>query len=253
MSEIIVNIGYLLMLAAFVVRDMLRLRVLLVTAQTLLIGYALSQGAMAVAFWNALFVGINGFQVYGILKDRREVTLPESLQGVFRTSFAQLTPQEFLKIWNLGIDQEKTDDLLVAEGTVEQDLLYLVSGEVVVQRSGSTIAHLGSGYFLAEMSFLTGEETNAAVVAKGDVSLRIWSRKSLEQLRLRDSGLFIKFQNVLGADIVRKFQRTGTGHANPIMEKSWGEIQLCTSFESSGTEQERETEIWTEYSESQTH
>lgn len=61
--QILVNLGYIFMLAALTVRDILWLRILLVSAQLSLFSYGLITSNTPVAFWNALFFVINSYQV----------------------------------------------------------------------------------------------------------------------------------------------------------------------------------------------
>ncbi len=55
-EKVLINLGYVLMLLAFAVRDILWLRSILIGGQLSIMAYALSINNNIVAFWNILFV-----------------------------------------------------------------------------------------------------------------------------------------------------------------------------------------------------
>ena len=59
METILINLGYGLMLAALLARDILWLRIMVLTAQGSLATYGWSFGDPNVAVWNSIFVAIN--------------------------------------------------------------------------------------------------------------------------------------------------------------------------------------------------
>jgi hypothetical protein len=212
-TRVLVHIGYGLMLAALVARDILWLRALLVAAQTLIGLYAWRAGVPSIALWNALFVTINTVWVAHILRERRRVTLPEPLRALHAAHFAALTPPEFLRWWGQGTRRTLTGGRLATAGEYPDALFFLLDGTVRVTRQGALIAELPAGYFVAEMSLLTGDPANADVEAAGRVELVSWPSEDLRALRQRNPTLWSKIQSVLGHDIVAKIQRQQASRA----------------------------------------
>jgi hypothetical protein len=202
----LVNFGYILMLCAFLARDVLWLRLLLTIAQTLVVIYAFQNGVPLIAAWNLLFASINGIWVLVILRDRRTVTIPPDLAGTYTRHFAALTPQEFLRIWNQGRREVVVGQPLARDGEHPESLYFLTAGTARVSRQGTPITDLPAGHFVAEMSLLTGQPANADVDALGEVEAVRWTVEELTAIRQRNPVLWTKIQSVIGHDIVRKLQ-----------------------------------------------
>ena len=61
-------------LFAFLTRNALALRVLFISAQVIVVTYAMGRGIYPIAGWNTVFLGINVVWVIIILRERREVS-----------------------------------------------------------------------------------------------------------------------------------------------------------------------------------
>lgn len=209
----LVHFGYLLQLFALLARDVLWLRGILVAAQSVLATYAYLRGPefLPYVFWNALFVLINLYWVARLLRERAAVKLPDELRPVYERHFAALTAAEFLRLWRDGERQRVHDAQLVREGTRPDALYFLLSGAVSVRRNGRSLAVLGPGNFVAEMSLLTGERTTADAVAQGPVEYLAWPADRLARLRERNPMLWSKIQSVLGHDLVEKIKAHSAG------------------------------------------
>lgn len=206
-THVLVHVGYALMLAALVARDVLWLRALLVAAQSFIALYAWLRGVPSIAAWNALFVVINSVWVSTILRERREVTLPGALRTLHARHFAALTPPEFLRWWRQGTRQRIDRGRLATAGEQPDALFFILHGTVRVSKHGTRITDLPSGYFVAEMSLLTGDPANADVDALEPVDVMSWPTADLRAIRERNPALWTKIQSVLGHDVVAKIQR----------------------------------------------
>lgn len=204
----IVHVGYVLMLGAFLARDVLWLRSLLSCAQMLVVIYAFHSGVLSIAAWNLLFAVINAVWAGVILAERRKVALPPELRPVYTRHFAALTPQEFLRLWGQAHRETIRDRQLVRAGSRPDSLYFLLKGVLRVSRDGVLVTDLPSGYFAGEMSLLTGDPAIADVDAIGAVEVMRWSTAELHATRERAPLLWTKIQSVLGHDIVEKLQRT---------------------------------------------
>jgi CRP-like cAMP-binding protein len=208
MLPYLVNLGYFLMLCAVLSREMLRLRALFLSAQTTICAYALTMGLWSIAGWNALFVCINAIWIVKILRERRVVKLPEALRRWYERPFSVLTPQEFLRLWELGRHEDVRDARLTWENQTPASLYFLTKGHVRVQRGNRTIADVPAGFFIGEMSLITGRPATADVDAAGAVEVRCWPTADLNALRERDPALWTKVQSAIGLDLVEKIRRS---------------------------------------------
>ncbi|MCC7010188.1 MAG: cyclic nucleotide-binding domain-containing protein [Acidobacteria bacterium] len=207
MTAAFVHVGYALMLAALVARDILWLRGLLACAQSLIGFYAWRMGVPAIAAWNLLFVGVNATWVARILHERRAVSLPADLRALYERHFAALTPPEFLRWWRQGRRTRLRGVRLARDGEVPDALYFVMEGVVRITRRGEAVAELPAGYFVAEMSLITGQPANADADAVGEVDVVQWPLDELSSLRARNPVLWTKIQSVIGHDLVNKINR----------------------------------------------
>ena len=113
MNHVLLHLGYILMLIALAVCDILWLRSILISAQISLIFYSLLQGNLLVSFWNLIFVGINTFQVLRIIRERKPIEIDPSLIDLYTSAFRSMTPREFLYFWGLGQLKEAEKGILI--------------------------------------------------------------------------------------------------------------------------------------------
>ena len=213
MLPLLGNLAYGSMACAFVMRDALRLRTLLVVSQLLVIAYTLLAGVPVIAAWNVLYVSVNAYIAIQLLQERRAVTLPDDLRVLYDRHFSALSPGEFLRWWALGERAALGVAALAREGDRPDWLYFLLDGRVRVSRGGETIAELPAGYFVGEMSLLTDRPANADVDTSGPVVVQRWPRAGLAAIRERDPKLWTRIQSVIGHDLVEKIhlgERSGS-------------------------------------------
>ena len=66
---------------------------------------------------------------------------------------------------------------LMVEGEPGREFLIVLEGEATVHRGGKTIATVGTGDFLGELSVIAGVPRTATVTADTDMSLSVLSRR----------------------------------------------------------------------------
>ena len=202
----VANVAYLLMLLAFVTRDVLRLRSMLVVAQAVVIFYTYHNGVYLTAAWNAVYVCINAAMVVQIVRERRAVTVPADLRPLYDRHFSALSPQEFLRWWGEGERVTLANQPLTRAGERPDWLYFLLKGGVRVSRGADPVVDLPAGHFVAEMSVLTGAPASADVDADGAVEVVRWPRTALEDLQSSRPAFWIRIQSVIGLDLVQKIR-----------------------------------------------
>ena len=204
----LVHFAYVLMLSAFLARDILWLRGLLVCAQVSLATYASIIGVRSIAGWNVLFMCINIVWIVKILRERRAVTLPADLVPWHRQCFAPLAPGEFLRWWRLGHREWLPDGTrLMWDGKQPTAIYFLLAGTARVMRDGHFVCDLVPGQLVGEMSVITGEPANADVWTKGDTEIMRWQMDDVFAMRDSQPAVWGRFQSVIGRDLVDKVIR----------------------------------------------
>lgn len=204
--EVMVNAGYVSMLAGFLLRDVLWLRSALVVGQLSVTAYACAISRPSVAFWNGLFAVINAVWVARIARERRPVQIPEALRDLYDRVFRAMSPPEFLAFWAAGRTESWADRLVVGAGTQPPAVYLVLDGLARVERGGHVLSTLERGHFLAEMSFLTGQPASANIRGDGALATRAWSRDQLRVWQTSKPALFMKLQGIMGCDLAAKIR-----------------------------------------------
>ncbi len=205
MDSPLLHVANVLYLASYSVRDILWLRVLTVLAMLCLGWCYLACGATNALLWQGAFLVINLVQIGFLLHERRPVQLTPVQQKMIDGPLRPLTPRQVQRFTAKAEWAEFEDGQpLLRENTHLESLILVLSGKAVVRARGKDIAVLGEGQFVGEMSFLTGGNTTAEVVARGPVSCAQWPEKYVTEMIARDPDLGSAIQAALGTDLVKK-------------------------------------------------
>ena len=194
----------ILYLASYSVRDILWLRILTVVGMCMCIPYYVAEGVMPPVYWHVAFVAINLYHIVRLFIERKPIVLSEIESFIREHAFPNLTPHQVRRIvsdgeWKTYV----TGQQVVQEDAELESLILLYAGRVKVKSNNTTIAHLGAGQFVGEMSFLAGGRATADVTAVDDIKSIEWSESTV---RSADWGPELRsaFQAALGADVVGK-------------------------------------------------
>jgi len=203
------NGAYVLFLFSYLVRDILKLRLLSLVAGFLLIGYFLLQKEVSIdgVAWNVLFSIINIVQIYRLILERRPVRLRDEEHELHQLAFRSLTPRDFKRLCELSSFQDaNASERLVEPGKALERLMVILRGEVVVKTNDGRTRELRDGQFVGEMSYLTGKPPTAEVVASRPTRYASIPTGSLKKLLEQSSELRAAVQSILGMDLVHKLR-----------------------------------------------
>ena len=204
-SVIILNMGYALTFIALAIREVLWLRTTLTAAQISLFSYHYFYADnTSAAFWTAIFVIVNTYNIIKILLDRRPKMIPDEIRDLYYSIFKNLTSNEFLYFWNMGIIKSVKDKYLIKSGDHQNNLLLVLSGKANVEVNETPIASLDRGSFIAEISFLSGEPASADVHATGELIFVAWNSERLKNLKHDNPSFWMKLQHALSEDLIKK-------------------------------------------------
>jgi hypothetical protein len=204
----ITNIAYALMLAALGVRNILWLRIILITAQITFIVYGLTAPNLTILIWNSIFLAINTVQSVILIKRRQPIALPPEIEDLHENKFSDMSNRDFLYFWQIGNMLNFTDQIIIHEGEHQDKLLLILEGEARVIKASKEIAHLSRGDFVAEMSFLTEKPAFADVKTEGELACIVWDRENLSSLEKLNPVLWSKLQRTLSKDLITKVKKS---------------------------------------------
>jgi hypothetical protein len=206
--DILAHSYNLLYLTAFLVKDLLWLRVLLCIASVLEVLYSYNAGSSPLwpnILWCSAYILANTYQFYTIYQERRKLFLTEEERRVYLAMFSSMPEIIYKRLLNISeIRQYPDKSELIIEGEMCKELLLITDGIVCIEKHGQEITRVRNPAFMGEMSFLSGNRTTATVRAIGTVQCRVWQKKNLQDLINKDHDLHISLQTVFSLDLTQK-------------------------------------------------
>ena len=202
------HIASLLTVAAYILKDILWLRLL--TILSCFAGIAFNYFVpttplWTVIYWNVLFAVINVVQVAIIVKERSGVHFSEEEKELHETLFKNFAPFEFMKLMRIGKWLEaKQGQLLATEQQPIDSVMLIYNGLVAVETKGKEVAKLKDGNFIGEVTFMTGGAATATVRALQPTRYIAWPKEAIKQLLHRNPSMRFAMQALLSTDLSKK-------------------------------------------------
>ncbi len=202
--ELLIHGANILYLAAFMVRDILWLRILTVVASFCLVPYFYlrPEPLLTPIYWNLAFTALNVFWIIRILLERRPVKLNDDEQRLCELVFRTMTPREMLKILKLATWHEAdANECFVPRGEPLDRLMVIFSGKACVQVDGRNVTELQPGQFIGSISYVTGETAPANVVSLEPTRYVSWSKPALKTFMDKNPDLHSALKTTLAIDL----------------------------------------------------
>lgn len=203
------HVANALVLASYLVHDILPLRVLAAVANGCFLALFVVQQPRSPSSiaWQSLFMAINIVQVWRLILERRPVRFSADEQRLYQLAFRTLAPRELRRL--LGFAEWRTaarGERLVEEKQTLDAVLVVFSGEAAVIAGGRAVAQLSPGRFIGEMSFVTGAPTSASVDAASELRYVRFPSSELRRLFVRNPELRAAWQALIGHDLAAKLR-----------------------------------------------
>ncbi len=209
--DLLIHAANVLYLFAFMVRDILWLRILTVVAATCLIPYFYfrPEPLMAPIYWNLAFTALNIFWIVRLLLERRPVKLTEEEQRLCELVFRTMTPREMIKILKLASWQSAIEgECFVERGKPLDRLMVIYSGKACVEVDGKNVTELQPGQFIGSISYVTEETAPANIVSLEPTRYVSWPKSKLQDFMKTNPDLHTALKTALAIDLTRWLQAT---------------------------------------------
>lgn len=207
-GEYFYSIAALFSLSAYLLTNMLWLRILLVLASVVYIISGISLGITSMVGWNSAYLAINLFYVVKIILEKSTITLPEETRDIYRQFFSSMSTREFKKIITVNpFVTVVKDEVLIAQNEVTDRLFIVLKGKVNIEQSGVIIDAVESGDLIGEMSFMSNQPASASAVAIETVQYAYWSHKDMGKINQKNCEIYNKFISIIGQDLIRKLNK----------------------------------------------
>lgn len=205
--ELLLHAGNVLYVLSYSVRDILRLRGLTILGLVALLAYyGTSDPPLYAAIgWSVLFLGINGWQTWRLILERRPVQLTADERRLHRLAFSTLDEREFKRLVVLGSwETLEPGTTFVEQGAKLEHIRVMVEGSAQVEVDEAVVGEIGPGQLIGEMSYLTRQTPTATVIAKTDVRMLCLSHADLEVLLEQREALRAALQRIISTDLCSK-------------------------------------------------
>ena len=207
-GDILVHIGAFLMLLAYLVRDQILLRGLIILGT---IFYIVSYFFMDPPLWSALlwsasFVVINAIMIVVIYSDRASFVMSEQEEKLYQV-FNALSPGEFKKILKIAdwFDTPSAEQI-TTEGEIPERLYFIIDGEALVARNNKEF-FVGPNVFIGELAYLIKKPATASVKLTDKAVGVSWKTSSLTKLLAANPQMKIAFDGLLNQDLASKLAK----------------------------------------------
>ena len=209
--ELLIHAANVLYLLAFMVRDILWLRILTVVAASCLIPYFYFQSVplMTAVYWNLAFTALNLFWIARLFLERRPVKLSVEEERLCELVFRTMTPREMMKILKLATWKEAA----AGECFVERDkpldrLMVIFSGKACVEVDGRNVTELQPGQFIGSISYVTEESAPANIVSIEPTRYVSWPKSKLKDFMNKNQDLHSALKTTLAIDLTKWLHAT---------------------------------------------
>ena len=207
-SDILVHIGSFLLLLAYLVRDQILLRAVIILGTIFYIVYYIFMEAplWSALLWNVSFVVINLIMIVVIYSDKTSFVMSEKEAKLYQV-FYTLSPGEFKKLlkiadWFDGSSEER----ITTEGEIPSRLYFLINGEALIARDDKKFI-VGPNVFIGELAYLTKKPATATVKLTDKVVGISWKTTSLTKLLASNPQMKIAFDGLLNQDLAAKLAK----------------------------------------------
>ena len=209
--ELLIHAANVLYLFAFMVRDIMWLRILAVVAAACLIPYFYFQSEpfLTPIYWNLVFTALNIFWIVRLLLERRPVKLNEEEQRLCELVFRTMTTREMIKILKLASWQwAAAGECFVERGKPLDRLIVIYSGKACVEVDGKNVTELQPGQFIGSISYVTEELAPANIVSLEATRYVTWPKSKLQDYMKKNPDLHAALKTTLAIDLTRWLEAT---------------------------------------------
>jgi CRP-like cAMP-binding protein len=207
------HLAYIIIAISYLLTNIFWLRIAAVVGLALEIFYFVvtGSGLWTSVFWDTIFILINLVQVALLVRDRLSLRLTADQKAFLAPLMAELDKAQIAQLLRTGA--WKTLDsghILTREGEPVTDLTFICDGQTEVRVRDQTIAHVGPGNFIGDVSFAMGSPATATVLAEGEVRVLAFDQVRLKALCTKDQQIASAMYRRIGGGLATKM-KSATG------------------------------------------
>lgn len=196
---------------SYAMTRMFSLRVAAVAGLFLGIAYLYLTGGdiMLATGWALVFIGINLYQLFWLVRERASLRLPPKDAPLLREALSGLDDSQIAKLLKAAEWMDaQPGDLLTKQDAAVDALYFLCSGRASVVVNGSFVTYLEKGAFVGEIAYLTNNLATATVVIDEPSRILAFSKARMAKVTATDSQISGIIYQLLGRDLAVKMRRS---------------------------------------------
>ncbi|MGI9407760.1 MAG: hypothetical protein ACR2O4_15405 [Hyphomicrobiaceae bacterium] len=205
-AAVLIHMASLLYVIAFLVRDQLWLRLLVLVATLLYIGYYYfvpEEPLWDAIAWSVVLGLANLYITLQIVLERTTYSLSEEEKKLY-DAFDTMTPGEFRKMLKIGTWHDGDGvTRLTTENATNENLYFVLHGESVVEKSGRSFP-IPERVFVGEVAYFLKCHASATVTVPRGGRYISWPRQALETLERKNPGIRVALQSLMNTDMAGK-------------------------------------------------
>jgi hypothetical protein len=159
--------------------------------------------------WELALVLINVAQLLILWWDSRHAHMEDD-QRVFVSNVMPLARRSAVRrlLGHAKVREVGAGDVLTREGEPVPDLLFVTDGAARVERGGQMVATCSRGDFVGEMSFITGSDASATVVAEKPMRMIAFDSAVLKDVLARNEAMRHAFESSFNRNLAAKLGKS---------------------------------------------
>ncbi|MBN9026471.1 MULTISPECIES: cyclic nucleotide-binding domain-containing protein [Kaistia] len=203
--EIIFHVGNAIALIAYLFRDQIHLRVVVIVSMILQSSYYVLISAGGPLWdplsWKILTIVVNVVMIALLFRDRLRFGIDDEVKPLFE-AFGVLSPGQFRRL--LACAERRGGAMPLTErGVRPTSLFHVLSGAAEVNKDGRRLG-VGAGSFIGEIAFLTGGPATADVRLQAGARVLQWDVGRLRALMRKEKAIDIALRGLLSHDLAVK-------------------------------------------------
>jgi hypothetical protein len=207
------HISYLLIAISYWLTDIFWLRVVAVVGLSLEILYFWHSGGdlRTGIGWDLIFILINLYQLYRLVKDRLALRLPEGDRELLRSVLTGLDDSQIARLLSAGAFHDLANGTTLAmENEALKTMSFICSGRARVMIGGREVSRLEKGSFVGEVALLTDKPATATVIAEDDMRALAFDGNVLRQFFHKETEVAGLIYQLLGRELANKIKVSNT-------------------------------------------
>lgn len=216
-STVIFFIANTLYVISYMLTSMIWLRILAIVAaaSTFPYFYFQTEPLWSALFWQSCFLAVNLVNLLVLLFRMRDTHFDDDERRAYELKFSDLKPHEARPIFRYAERVSLSEGSpLLRDGERNESLFLILEGKCSVLKNGVEVAVLAPGHFVGELSFLSGDDVSADVVAAENTALMSWDRKRLGPLFRKHALYESYFSSLCSRDVAGKLRMTTVARAS---------------------------------------